>query len=55
MYVAELWILAAQFEVEVMKSVENARSLMLRGIRFNLDSQQLRHEVFVLLGYFMLS
>uniref|UniRef100_A0A915IZL4 U3 small nucleolar RNA-associated protein 6 n=1 Tax=Romanomermis culicivorax TaxID=13658 RepID=A0A915IZL4_ROMCU len=41
-----LWISAAQYELDINESIENARSLLQRALRFNADSKQLWLELF---------
>ena len=44
-YIVELWIAAAKFEMETNKSMDTARSLLQRGLRFNPKSKNLWLEV----------
>ena len=45
--VTELWVLAAKWELEENLSMEHARMLLQRGLRFNTKSQHLWQEVIV--------
>ena len=42
---AELWVLAAKWEMEDNASMENARGLLQRALRFNQESKLLWQEV----------
>lgn len=41
-----LWAMAAKWELEENNSVENARSIFLRGIRHHPEKTKLWHEYF---------
>ena len=44
-HIVELWISAAKFEMETNASMDTARSLLQRGLRFNPKSKNLWLEV----------
>lgn len=44
----EVWIMAAKYEFEHNQSIKAARSIMQRGLRFNIDSDSLFLEYFKL-------
>ena len=45
MYDAGLWARAARYETEEADKAENARKLLLEGLRFNKESEELWREV----------
>jgi len=42
----ELWVLAAKWEMEYCKSIENGRIIFMKGIKRHPDSKKLWHEFF---------
>lgn len=42
---ADIWVVAAKWEMEEMQNMFNTRRLLQRGLRFNPDSQHLWREV----------
>ncbi len=51
MYKEELWLRAAMFEMEEDEGIENARKLLLEGLRYNAQSKNLWREVTRLSAY----